>query len=417
MSEIRIKQANQEKIYRYVIQALGLFDPETKSLHDDNIYKFSRIVYIMGNLIDIRGYPYNNDQKRGLISNGIRRFNLYKRKSLSLLVKALETEIRQLRRRPSVKFFVIFPWNLSYQSLQRKRHFVLEGAKLKTRQYAYVMKHFDFTRPFRHLMQRRGEIPGSIRDFTYIIEEVYSKNPIDAFHVANRRVELLRSLFNFVLSYGKITWQFGQPSPLSRIDPPKYMFLFNEAKQFRDYWFNMGEHKYRLLRLRNDELEVIKKSIVGFERLRDNKLKDVLIDCLKLYGYALDEIERGYIFLSLWQILEIVALKEPGGISLDRVKSRIKTIFRNNVVISDVLNAVFRKRNQLVHEGKLANFSLEDVNQIKGIAEGCIQFLFSHVNELKTKAGLRDFYENLNLDNSKLQKKMAVLRYVKKIRT
>ncbi|RLI42489.1 hypothetical protein DRO59_04025 [Candidatus Bathyarchaeota archaeon] len=55
-------------------------------------------------------------------------------------------------------------------------------------------------------------------------------------------------------------------------------------------------------------------------------MKNILINCLTLYSYALDEIEPGYIFLNLWQILELVALKEPSGVSLNKVKDRIKAI-------------------------------------------------------------------------------------------
>lgn len=415
MSKIGISQRHQEKVYPYVTQAISLYDPGTTTLRDNNIYKFGRIVYILGNLIDIQGHPYNNDKKRRLISSGIKRFSQYRIKSFRLFLRALETEIRQMERRTLSKFFVVFPWNLSYESLQRKRHFILAKTRLKTYPSTYVYRHFDFARPYHLLSDRRRGIRGSTHDFTFITVEIYARNENDAFKIAEQRVELLRSLFNFVLSYGKVTWQMGRPSPLALIDPPRYMFTFNEKKQFLNYWFNVGPHEYRLLRLRHNELERIKKAAARFEKLRNNKLKDVLIDCLKLYDYALDQIERGYIFLNLWQILELISLKESNGISLDKARNRIKAIFRNNPVVSDVLNAVFRKRNRLVHQGKLANFSLEDVNQIKGIAEASINFLFSHVNKLKTKDNLRSFYENLNINNTKLDKKIGVLKYVKKI--
>ena len=80
-----------------------------------------------------------------------------------------------------------------------------------------------------------------------------------------------------------------------------------------------------------------------------------------------------------------------------------------------MLDALFVKRNRLVHEGQLANFSLNDVNQIKGIAEGCISFLLGNMKKLKTIDALQDFYENIDLKRGRLQKKMAIIRYVKKL--
>ena len=57
--------------------------------------KFDRVVYILGNLVDIQGFNYNNDQKRRLIGHSLTRFSRYRRKNSSMLVKALETELRR----------------------------------------------------------------------------------------------------------------------------------------------------------------------------------------------------------------------------------------------------------------------------------------------------------------------------------
>jgi hypothetical protein len=411
----RIKLGDKDKIFQYVSGATLFYNPGTTTLSGDNIFKFERSVYILGNIIDIEGFPDNNNEKRGLISRGIGRFSRYKRKSASSFTKALEAEMKQVERQNPNKFFVIFPLNISYKTLNGRKQFTLMGTKLKTRSFKQVYDNFDFKRPFYLLRSSRRSIEGSIYDFTYIILEAFARTEMGAFEIARQQVQLFRSLCNFVLSYGMITWQTGYPSPLGRINLSKYMFIFNSERRFLDYWFSVGEFRYRLLELNPNELQAISKDMKAFEGLKTNKLKEILINCLTLYGYALDEIEPGYIFLNLWQILELIALKEPSGISLGKVKNRIKAIFRDNPTISDALEALFCKRNHLVHEGQLRNFSLQDVNQIKGITEGCIDFLFTHVNKLKNKEGLHDFYENIRQTEERLGKKMAVLRYVKKV--
>lgn len=415
MSKVKFQNKDKKKILQYAINAIQLYNTGTTSLSGGNIFKFKRIVYILGNLINIEGFPHNNDQKRSLISRGIARFSKYKRKSLNSLLKAIETEVVRWDKQVSNKFFVVFPWNVENKTLRGTRHFIIERMKLKTRSLSYVARNFDFKGPY-HLLNQNKNMRGNIRNSTYIIVEVFAKNEADAFNTAYQKEELLRALCNFALSYGIISWQWGRPSPLAPINPPSVILIFNAERKFVEYWTGGWEYRYKLLRLKPRHLKAIKEIIKDFKKLKSNKLKDILIDCLKLYNYALDEIERGYTFLHLWQILELIALKEPSGISLEKVKNRIKAIYKSNPVISDVLDALFRKRNQLVHEGKLSNFSLEDVNQIKLIAEGCINFLFSHVNKLKNKEGLHDFYENITQSESRLKRKITVLKYIRKIK-
>ena len=93
MSKVKFQNKDKKKILQYAINAIQLYNTGTTSLSGGNIFKFKRIVYILGNLINIEGFPHNNDQKRSLISRGIARFSKYKRKSLNSLLKAIETEV------------------------------------------------------------------------------------------------------------------------------------------------------------------------------------------------------------------------------------------------------------------------------------------------------------------------------------
>ena len=377
--------------------------------------KFDRVVYILGNLVDIQGFNYNNDQKRRLIGHSLTRFSRYRRKNSSMLVKALETELRRWKSIVAKKFFLIFPLNIKYESLNGTRHFVVDRIKLKTRSFAYAKTNYDFRFPLK-ILKADKELRRSIKDFTYVTVEVYGKNQDDAVNSANKRVELFRSLLNFDLSFGMITWQTGRPKPLTRIERSKYIFIFDENRRYLGYWTNVGEFRYQLVKLTKKQTKAIKKNVKDFEKLERSKLRNILVECLNLYGYALDQIERGYTFLNLWQILELIALKDASGIKLRKVKSRIKAIFKGKQIISDVLDVLFHKRNALVHEGRISDFSLQDVNQIKGITEACIDFLWSHINKMGNTTSLNNFYENIGLNIKKLDEKIAVLNYIKKVK-
>ena len=305
--------------------------------------------------------------------------------------------------------------NIKYESLNGTRHFVVDRMKLKTRSFAYAKTNYDFRFPLK-ILKADKELRRSIKDFTYVTVEVYGKNQDDAVNSANKRVELFRSLLNFDLSFGMITWQTGRPKPLTRIERSKYIFIFDGNRRYLGYWANVGEFRYQLVKLTKKQTKAIKKNIKDFEKLERSKLRNILVECLNLYGYALDQIERGYTFLNLWQILELIALKDASGIKLRKVKSRIKAIFKGKQIISDVLDVLFHKRNALVHEGRISYFSLQDVNQIKGITEACIDFLWSHINKMGNTTSLNNFYENIGLNIKKLDEKIAVLNYIKKVK-
>lgn len=413
LSRIDIKK--QVRVFQRVTYAVSLFDSGTTNLRDGNIFKFDRIVYILGNLIGIQGFPDNNDEKQGIIKQGIRRFSHYRKKTIRWFIKALEQEVIQRQKKIPKRFYVIFPLNVSYQIMKRKRHFTVEKMRLKIRSLSQVAKEFEFIPVQRLLQRKRREIEGSYTDFTYILVELQARNDREALRMANERVSLFRSICNFALSYGSIIWQYGTVDPLGKIHPPIFMFVFNNEKKFITHWFSAGKFGYRVARIQPEELKGIEKEVKYFETLDSTKLKNVLTNCLSLYSYALDQIERGYIFLNLWQILELTALKDQSGITFNKVIDRIKLIYKRDAVISDVLDALFAKRNRLVHKGKLASFSLKDVNQIRGIAEGCISFLLEITKRLRTTEALQDFYENIGLNGDRLQKKMAVINYIKKL--
>lgn len=410
--KVFVKAKDRKRVLDHTIDAINLYHPGTTTLSGTNIFKFKRIAYALADLVKITGFRYNTDRKRRLISRGIKRFTRYKKKTLAFFIKALETELARLDKIRPKRFFVVFPLNVLYQALRGKRHFVVNNVKLMTRPYRYVSRIFNFDKPF-FMMRRVRELRSRLYDFTYVIVEVHAKSEEEALSTSDRQVFLLRALWNIALFYGRITWQFP-PAPLSRVNPPKYVFVFDENNNYVTYGYNIGEFRYRPYRLTVRELGQINNIVRRFEALKPCELKDILADALMLYNYALDEIRSGYAFLNFWQILELITLKDPSGISMDTVRKRLKAIFLDKPLVCDVIDAFFRKRNQLVHEGKMTYFSLEDVNHIKLTSEACIHFLFSHVNKLKSKNRLNLFYENVRFGKPKLRTKMSILKYIQK---
>jgi len=405
-----------EKVLRYVNRAISCYQPGTTTLQGLAIVRFEKYLYILGDLIKIPNMPYNNDEKRYIIRAAIEKFASYRRRSLYLLRKAIQSVRERRNKIPKNSYYVIFPTNLPIKAFSRRKFLKIGNIRLHINSLS-VLKNFTFP---SHVIQTTvadlKKVYGSQDICLEIILRARDSN--EAFSRAYWWFEVYRALINFSLSYGKITYHFGRPKPLSTFLPPKHMLVFDHGKRFSADWHSYPTYdRYHTISLRQNQIAAIDKVIKRFNRLKRNHLKNRLTEVLRLYNFALDEVEKGYSFLNFWQILELVTLKDPHEVSTERMKKRIKSIFLRDPVVPDLVDALFEKRNQLVHEGALSQFSQDDVNQIKIIAEGCIELflLTSLPNVLQTKANLHDFYDSLALEKPRIREKRRILGYVLRI--
>ncbi len=413
MSEITFKDKKKEKVFQYITEAISFYNPNTAILNANNHSRFERIVYVLGDLIIIQGFNENNDRKRFMISIALANYSKQSCKTLESFSQTLTSEVQRQKNQPLKEFLVVFPLNISYSSIKAKRHFVCRNLRLNCRSLEYVKTKFAFEEPYQMLSE--SKIANNFADFTFITTKVTTSSSNDAFWVAYRALSLFRSLGNFVLSYGTETIMMSPPHCLGLINPPRLMFIFDENRKYIEHWFNSDEFKFDTLTLEAQSLTTIAKTVYRFERIPQTSVKNILTNCFTVHQYALDETEYGYIFLNMWQILELISLKDQSGITEDKVKNRIKIIFGRDTLVSDTLDILFNKRNHLVHEGQLSNFTLADVNQVKNLTEATMRFLFRNSDKLKTISDLQSFYENLDRDNAEIDKKIGILRFIKKL--
>lgn len=419
MTRVLIKTSKNKKILEYLKMAVSLYENGTTKLHNLNILKFDRILYILGNMIEITGFPYNNDEKRLMIWQALHKqpFSF----DIESFSEILETVIEEWIERKTSEFFLIYPLNIEYETLKDKDHFIVDDFKIDIYSFNNLNNNFDFKDldSFNKWIYEDWlkKIEVISQKMTYLVVRINAKSIEEAQDIAYRHVEIFRSLLNFLLSFLSFRFLETVPSPLAEVRYQGTFFIFNENRKY------IGNEKIpdyididkELIKIEPTKLNWICRNIEHFEKLQKNKLKDLLIDCLLLHNYALDNVGRGYVFLHLWQILELISLKDKTNINFDKVKNRIQSIV-NDPVESDVIDALFNKRNKLVHEGKISEFSLGDITCIKMITDICINFLFKKVNELKNIQDLNDFYENIHLDPEKIDEKIKVLSQIKELK-
>ena len=142
-----------------------------------------------------------------------------------MFLRACQTELNRWNRKTHQKFYFIFPLNSVYESLNRTQQFKILGTIIKTRSFTYVKKNFDFNHPLM-MLRADEELGRDFTRFTYLIIEQYGREQYSAFRLAEEKVELLRALINYDLSYNQFTQQIGRPSPLCKVEPSKFMFVF-----------------------------------------------------------------------------------------------------------------------------------------------------------------------------------------------
>lgn len=433
MSELnstRTKSNYEKKVEDFAIEAISLFEPNL-TLKDEKILEYEKILYVLGNLIDIGGYDANTDQKRAIITGGLKLFSKNPNKSMDALLADIKTEQKRTLKKPQKKFLAIFNFNADYEWLKEKRHFTINSNKIRIHNFKYLQKNFELDSPGKlpeDLNKFKDDLPTpqrlidvfpELKDHSYLIMEVFATDGWEALLKTHNEIELLRAVFNFVIDEGYGHWVFGKPSPLGKIGQAKYIFVFDENKKFELYGENdINDKFYQKFNPRNNDsniLNEVTKFLTQLEQQKQNKLRMLLTEALKFHNNALTQNETGYSFLSFFQVLELISLQQ-GKTNFDHVKKRVKAIFPDKQRMPEIIDAIFVKRNQLVHEGKIENLTTFDLNMVKPISESCIRFLLNNIKVLKTRENFNTFYANIGCGKEELYEKTKVFKYITRIK-
>jgi hypothetical protein len=206
---------------------------------------------------------------------------------------------------------------------------------------------------------------------------------------------------------------------LSKIHPSKFTFIFDENKKYRTFWYTAGEFEYFMELLDNRLLENSLKVLKVINSLKENELRAILIESLLRYNYGLDEFIQGSTFIYFWQILEFIALKHLYSMTEKDVCNRVKTIVtlqKAKEVWRDIVDAIYEKRNYLIHEGRISDYTMDDINLIRLVCQLAIEFLFYFTNKLESKERLDFFYRNYDLNNRDIRRRKEVLKYIENLR-
>ncbi len=420
--EFNIKKNKEDKVLKFVKQAIALYEPNSTSLRGDDVHKFHEYVYALSNLIEIPSIKDFND-KLSIIRRAVQKSKNYSKLTIKVfqnrLLRAGEKFLKIKK-----KYYVIFPLKIKYNSI-KKRRFTLLDTKIKVRSYSYIKKNFSYDKLKEQAAHDR-KIKESLRpNLTYFLIEVYSTDEYKGGNSAFETLELFRSIINFVDQYKKIHFQFGgEPKPLSLIYPPKAFFTFDSNRTYLSKWttditYDSNEVDFDSFILKNSKvIERSEKLIKKINSLKEGGIRDIILWAFYLHNNALDYYDKKWLsFLSFWQIFELITLSSKQSLKQDGVSKRILSLFKEKDPYEDILEVFTKKRNSLVHHGELRDFTENDINMIIGIAQDVIMFLIYNATNFNTINDLNFFYDNMHTSEKEFKIKKSILKFIEKIKS
>jgi hypothetical protein len=373
----------------------------------------------------------DNDVKRGLIRRAaFLRLKKYKRRNIYTFRRAIAAEVRNYLSRPTKEYWILFPLHVAPGELGSARSISVLGERLLFRNWDYVQGRFNLEAFFsdsRSRLHNQGLTSGShehdeamLTRFSPVLILSQGKDSDEAFDKANRSFDLFRWLINLIYQFRRVYRQWGgYPKPLGKLLPPPTYGIFTSEGNYHSLFYNLTRYSdYRRNTFRGDEIHEIRKLASRLKEPEDNNATLwILIEALEKYGQALDTFEWELAFLLLWQILELVTLQSAENLNMKTVRNRASALLGQRARERDLLAALYRTRNSLVHRGSFAEEDrLGEVNLLKYIVEEVINVLFSLLRICPTRASLQRYYEHISASDSELADRQRLIRNIRRRR-
>jgi len=416
---IIIKKENKKKVTEFIKSAISLYEPNSVELRNGNIHKFNQYVYALSNLIIIKNIKDVTDSQ-SLIRSAIQKSKDSPQFNLEDYLKLLKKDGEKALKKQIKKFYFVFPLKIKYNSI-KKRHFNLFEDKIKIYSYKYIRKNFDCEE-----IKKEARIEIKIKEsfktsFAYFVIEEYSSDVYIAANSAFGKIELLRSIINFLDDFGSLHLT-GEAEPISLIYPPQAFFAFDSNKIYLGPWYTNLTYESKEIDFnyglfpQTKVVEGTEKLIKLIDSINKGKLRTLILNSLYLYNEALDNYETKWVsFLNLWQIFELIARASQNNLKQDQVCKRIVSLLDEKDIYENIFEVIKDKRNKSVHEGITKDITHHDINMVIEVAQHAIVFLIFNAKKLKNLEGLEFFYNNVNTLEKDFQRKRDILKHIEKI--
>lgn len=232
--------------------------------------------------------------------------------------------------------------------------------------------------------------------------------------------DVLRGVMEFSFSFRGFQIS-SQSKPRSKIPHPKWLIIRNDKNVFDGSTFNVQDYKIiskfkfspRHIRAIKNNTRILKSEY------SPNSSKQLLFSCLRLYSDAMDGYYYYNQFLSLWNIAEVICLSDDFGGETKKVSKRLawfgKDIDLASTGISNILDSLASKRNDLVHKG-FSDINEDDINHLKFAIDIALLWLYKSLSKFKTIQHLSHYYRLRDTNRKELNVISETISIINKLR-
>lgn len=257
--------------------------------------------------------------------------------------------------------------------------------------------------------------------YFFLRESIKCNSSYEAFLQIMPIVERFRGLLEF--SIGKYSTRIfsSQQQPLRKISEPPFIIIISNRIDWNIYQVDIDEtfnNKYTLVK--REQMEKFHNNLALFEQYpKLNSTNELILNSLVLYIKALDARFNYEIFLSFWQLAEILMNSELFGgqtkIMATRFKHFSRKLIADEIGLDYSIDALAEKRKAIVHSGH-TTVSNGEIKLIKILCDLMISWMIGVSNNLKTVNHLDDYFKFKDFSDNKLSTLYNVLEYITKQR-
>lgn len=376
-----------------------------ESYSGDQYIKIERVIYILSDIIHLEKGDVNEPIKRNILRKCVLQCKSIGETEFEKYIESINSYISKTKE--FHRYSAYIPVNINIKDfIDIKDVFsdIIEFESIKEEELFSELS-FDTTTA-EQLKYKISK--DSIQNNYWYRTIIYSDNPINAFNILNKKSNIVRSLINFSLIYNVESIRH-ELHVLSRVLPFRYLVIIDSESKYASFQYQLEDFNYSIVTIKKNEKEKIIRIVSQILSIKDCEIKNTLIIIIKLYNDALDHSLNEYSFLILWSIVDIVL---P---NIETNKELLKGLFKEEFEeMKYLIDALYTKRNTIIHRGALDAIDDNDINRIRDIIDALISFLIKVSESFKTLNEVEILLKKLlNKENLKTEEK--VIEYIRKL--
>ncbi len=205
---------------------------------------------------------------------------------------------------------------------------------------------------------------------------------------------------------------------------PSYVIGVSETGAVDYYYFNKfnDQSKEKPLKVETSVLEWVKENAKLLRKQpKDDSIELLIVNCLRLYSYSVDDVTSKHCLLSLWQMAECLTSSENFGGKTNIVIDRLSWFSRdfkgvNRETLKKALTVVSHNRNEIVHGGRDSDLDEDYINIFQMTCVAGLLWLINNKNRITSVNRLELFYQYYSRNNNDLESTKGVIKLVEDMR-